>query len=172
MTADMYLQHQSNKQSNTKTDLLTEILNNINRNPAIYATRQARNINNTCGQYNQQTTNKTVQEEANIEQDNKRQTAVRREEQVGHTRKGLHYKKMKLIEQDLDALSENQTDSHIYSHSNRLANMLAAPQMLYSWHHYFMIPSIFLYNIFQTGQCTAITIKCRSLKCTALKTCT
>ena len=72
VTADTYLQHQSNKQSNTKTDPLAEILNNINRNPAIYATRQARNINRTCGQYNEQTTNKTVQEEANIEQDNKK----------------------------------------------------------------------------------------------------
>ena len=67
MTADMYLQHQSNKQSNTKTDPLTEILNNINRNPAIYTTIQARSINNTCEQYNEQTTNKTIQEEANIE---------------------------------------------------------------------------------------------------------
>ena len=37
--ADKYLQHQSNKQSNIKTDLLTEILNNINRNPTIYGTR-------------------------------------------------------------------------------------------------------------------------------------
>ena len=72
VTADTYLQQQSNKQSNTKTDPLTEILNNINRIPAIYATRQARNTNNTCGQYSEQTTNKTIQEEANIEQDNKK----------------------------------------------------------------------------------------------------
>ena len=72
MTADMYLQHQSNKQSNTKTDPLAEILNNINRNPAIYATRQVRSINNTCEQYSVQTANKIVQEEANIEQDNKK----------------------------------------------------------------------------------------------------
>ena len=70
VTADMYLQHQSNKQSNIKTDPLAEILKNINRNPAIYATRQARNINNTCEQYNEQTANKIVQEEANIEQHN------------------------------------------------------------------------------------------------------
>ena len=51
--ADTYLQHQANKQSNTKTDPLTEILNNINRNPAIYATRKMRSINNTCEQYNE-----------------------------------------------------------------------------------------------------------------------
>ena len=35
VTADTYLQHQYNKQSSTKTDPLTEILNNMNRNPAI-----------------------------------------------------------------------------------------------------------------------------------------
>ena len=72
VTADKYLQHQSNKQSNIKTDPLAEMLNNINRNPAIYGTRQVRNINNTCEQYNEQTTNKIVQEEANIEQYNKK----------------------------------------------------------------------------------------------------
>ena len=66
VTSDTYLQH-TNKQSNTKADPLTEILNNIHRNPAIYATRQARSINNTGEQYKEQTTNKTVQEEANIE---------------------------------------------------------------------------------------------------------
>ena len=33
VTADTYLQHQFNKQSNIKTDTLAEILNNINRNP-------------------------------------------------------------------------------------------------------------------------------------------
>ena len=60
VTAEMYLQHQCNKQSNTKTDPLTEILNNIKRNPVIYTTRQVRNINNTGEQYNEQTTNKTV----------------------------------------------------------------------------------------------------------------
>ena len=72
MTADKYLQHQSNKQSNIKTDPLAEILNNINRNPAIYGTREVWNINNTCEQYNEQTTNKIAQQEANIEQYNKK----------------------------------------------------------------------------------------------------
>ena len=72
VTADMYLQHQSKKQSNIKTDPLTEILNNINRNPAIYTTRQASNINNTSEQYNEQTANKIVQEEADIGQYNKK----------------------------------------------------------------------------------------------------
>ena len=52
VTADKYLQHQSNKQSNIRTDPLTEILNNINRNPGMYGTRQVRNVNNTCEQYN------------------------------------------------------------------------------------------------------------------------
>ena len=50
VTADKYLQHQSNKQSNIKTYPPAEILNNINRNPAIYTIRQARNINNTWEQ--------------------------------------------------------------------------------------------------------------------------
>ena len=72
VTENTYLQHQSNKQSNIKTDPLAEILNNINRNPAIHTTRQVRNINNTCEQYNEQTANKIVQEEANIEQYNKK----------------------------------------------------------------------------------------------------
>ena len=72
VTADMYLQHQSNKQSNIKTDPLAEILNNIKRNPAIYTTRQVSNINNTSEQCNDQTTNKIVQEEADIEQYNKK----------------------------------------------------------------------------------------------------
>ena len=72
MTADAYLQHQSNKQSNIKTDPCAEILNNINRNLAIYTTRHASNINNTSEQCNEQTTNKIVQEEADIEQYNKK----------------------------------------------------------------------------------------------------
>ena len=72
VTEDKYLQHQYNKQPSIKTDPLTEILNNINRNPAIYSTRQARNTNNTCEQYNEQSTYKIAQQEANIEQYNKK----------------------------------------------------------------------------------------------------
>ena len=90
-----------------------------------------------------------------------------------HAIKGLPYKKTKLMKQDLDALSESQTDSHIYSHSNRLADMLATPQMLYDWHHYFTIPSIFLYDVFPGGQKAHIQqllFKCRSSKCITLKT--
>ena len=41
MTADSYLQHQSNKQSSIKTDPLADILNNINKNPAAYTNKQA-----------------------------------------------------------------------------------------------------------------------------------
>ena len=70
----------------------------------------------------------------------KRQTAVRREEVL---------KKLKLIEQDLDTLSENQTDLHICSHSNILADMSVAPQISCGQCHYSMILSIFLYDIFQ-----------------------
>ena len=79
VTADTYLQHQSNKLSNKATDPLAEILNNINRNPAIYATEWAMTINNTCDQYDEHNANKSVQKEANIEQYNKK-ADIRREE--------------------------------------------------------------------------------------------
>ena len=60
MTADAYLQHQSNKNSNIKTDPLAEILNNINKNPSVYVNRQLIN-------------NKSLQQEAKaIEQCTKR----------------------------------------------------------------------------------------------------
>ena len=50
--ADMYLQHQSTKQSNTRTDPLADILSNINKNPTAYATVQTPNINNSSEQSN------------------------------------------------------------------------------------------------------------------------
>ena len=60
MTVDAYLQNQSNKNSNIKTDPLAEILNNINKNPAAYTNRQPIN-------------NKSLQQEAKaIEQSTKR----------------------------------------------------------------------------------------------------
>ena len=96
--ADTYLHHQANKQSYTNTDPLTEILNNINRNPAIYTTRQARSINSACEQYNEQTANKTVQEEANIEQDIKNADCSQergsfKENKVNRTRSGCIVRK-------------------------------------------------------------------------------
>ena len=72
VTADKYIQHISNKQSNIKTDPLSEILNNNNTNPAIYGTRQVMNINNTSEQHNGLTTNKIPQQEPNMEQYNKK----------------------------------------------------------------------------------------------------
>ena len=72
VTTDIYQQHQYNKQSSIKTNPLAHILNDIKRNPAIYTTRQASNVNNTSEQCNDQTTNKIVQEEAAIEQYNKK----------------------------------------------------------------------------------------------------
>ena len=73
VTADAYLQHQSNKNSNVKTDPLVEILNNINKNPAVYANRQLIN-------------NKTLQQEAKaIEQCNKRADTSQKEgEDIPH----------------------------------------------------------------------------------------
>ena len=74
MTADAYLQHQSNKHSNIKTDPLVEIPSTINKNPTAYAIRQTTNINNKDGQYNEQiNNNKNEQQEAKEkEQCNKR----------------------------------------------------------------------------------------------------
>ena len=72
VTADKYIQHQSNKQCNITTDPLTETLNNINKNPAIYSTRQVKNINNTSEQHNGHTTNKIPKQEATMEQHNKK----------------------------------------------------------------------------------------------------
>ena len=43
VTADTYLQLQSNKQSNITTDPLADFLHNINKNPAAYANKQALN---------------------------------------------------------------------------------------------------------------------------------
>ena len=73
MTADTYLQHQSNKHSNIKTDPMVKILNTININPTAYAIRQTININNKDGQYNEQIDNNNQQQEAKEkEQCNKR----------------------------------------------------------------------------------------------------
>ena len=43
VTADTYIQYHSTKQQNTRADPLAEILNNITKNPAAYATRQTMN---------------------------------------------------------------------------------------------------------------------------------
>ena len=64
VTVDTYLQHQSNKHSNIKTDPLAEILNNINKNPAVYANRQPININIKEEQCNEQINSKSIQQEA------------------------------------------------------------------------------------------------------------
>ena len=72
MTADSYLQHQSNKQSSIKTDPLVDILNNINKNPAAYTNKQALNRNSKDEQCNDQRSNKSLQQEAKaIDQCNK-----------------------------------------------------------------------------------------------------
>ena len=59
----MYLQYQSTKQSNTRTDPLVDIHSNINKNPTAYTTVQTPNINNSSGQYHEQS-NSSQQEEA------------------------------------------------------------------------------------------------------------
>ena len=72
MTADTYLQHQSKKLSNKTTDPLAEILNNINNNPALYATEWAMTTSNTCDQYEEQNDTKSSQKEVDIEQYHKK----------------------------------------------------------------------------------------------------
>ena len=49
--ADTYLQYHSTKQSNTRTDPLADIINNINKNPTAYATVQTPSSSNNGGQY-------------------------------------------------------------------------------------------------------------------------
>ena len=51
---DTYLQYHATKQSNTRTDPLLDILNNINKNPTAYTTVQTPSSNNISGQYNEQ----------------------------------------------------------------------------------------------------------------------
>ena len=48
--ADTYIQYQSTKQQNARADPLTDILNNITKNPAAYATIQTPSLNNIPGQ--------------------------------------------------------------------------------------------------------------------------
>ena len=173
VTPYKYLHHQYNKQSSIKTDPLAEILNNINRNPAIYGTRQVRNTNNTCEQYNEQSTNKNAQQEANIEQYNKKPDSSKERGTSGSHNRNASLQENKVNRTRSGCIVKSQTDSHIHSCSNRPADMLAAPQMLYGWHHYFAILSIFLYDILPAGQKTNIQQllhKCRSLTCSALQT--
>ena len=173
VTADKFLQYQYNKQSSIKTDPLAEILNNINRNPAIYSTGHTRNTNNTCEQYNEQSTNKIAQQETNIEQYNKKpDSGKERGTSSSHDGKAS-LQENKVNRTRSGCIAKSQTDSHIYIHSNRPADMLATPQMSYGWHHYFAILSIFLYDILPAGQQANIQqllCKCRSLTHSALQT--
>ena len=72
MRADTYLQHQSNKHYNI-TDPLTDLLNNINRNPAAYNNKQSLNSVTEDEKSKGQINNKSLQqEEENIEQSTKK----------------------------------------------------------------------------------------------------
>ena len=69
MTVDAYLWYQSNKQFNTTTDLLADLLNNINKNSVEYNNKQSLNSFSGVEQNNGQINNKSLQQEAeNIEQ--------------------------------------------------------------------------------------------------------
>ena len=61
VTADTYIQYHATKQQNVRTDPLVEILNNITKHPAAYATRQTPDA---CELYN--TKKKRRQRTANI----------------------------------------------------------------------------------------------------------
>ena len=104
MTADTYLQHQSNKQSNITTDPLADLLNNINKNPAAYANKQALNSVTKDKQCIGQINNKFLQQEAkNIGQCTKK-AGISHEEGTDNSRENiLPYKKVKQEEQDQDA---------------------------------------------------------------------
>ena len=57
--ADAYLQHQSKTPSKKTADPLAEILNNINNNPALYATEQVTTTTKTSHQYEAQSNTKS-----------------------------------------------------------------------------------------------------------------
>ena len=61
VTADAYLQHQSNKQSNITTDVLADLLNNISKNQA-YNNNQSLNSVTGVVQSNRQINNKSLQQ--------------------------------------------------------------------------------------------------------------
>ena len=58
------------KQSHTRTDPLTDILNNINKNPTAYVTAHASSKNNHSGQCHEQTNNSQNGEAKDKEQYN------------------------------------------------------------------------------------------------------
>ena len=66
ITTDTYLQHQSKTLSNKTTDPLAEILNNINNNPALYATAWAATTARTPHQYEEQNNIKSGHKETDI----------------------------------------------------------------------------------------------------------
>ena len=68
--ADTYLQYHSTKQSNTRTDPLADILNNINKIPTAYTTVQTPSSNNISGQYNEQPSSSKKEEAKDKEQYN------------------------------------------------------------------------------------------------------
>ena len=68
--AGKYLQYQSTKQANAGADLLTEVLNNINKNPMAYISAHASKQNNHNSQCNEQTSSNQKEEEKDKEQYN------------------------------------------------------------------------------------------------------
>ena len=70
ITADIYLQYQSTKQSHTRTDPLADILNNINKNSTAYVTTNAPSNNSHSGQYQEQTNTSQKEEAKDKEQNN------------------------------------------------------------------------------------------------------
>ena len=68
VTADTYIQHQSYKQSNVKSDPLVDILNNINKNPTACANVLTSNVNNSDVQYHEQINSDQKQEAKDKEQ--------------------------------------------------------------------------------------------------------
>ena len=87
VTADAYLQHQSNKQSNIAADLLADLLNNINKKPAAYNNKLSINSATEDEQSNGQINNKSLQQEPeNIEQSSKK-TGINKEKGTDMSRR-------------------------------------------------------------------------------------
>ena len=96
MTADTYLQHQSNKQFNITTDPLADVLDNSNKNPAAYDNKQALNSVTKGKQCIGQINNKSLQQEAkNIRQCTKKAGISHEKGKMIQERIFLPYKKVK-----------------------------------------------------------------------------
>ena len=110
---------------------------------------------NTCDQYDEQNANKSVQKEADMEQNNKK-TGISQAKGIVN----MHAKSDSLQENEVNRTRsgcivqkpDRLTYIYIYNHSNSPADMSASTEKSYSQWYYFEILSIFLYDILLASQ--------------------